>query len=73
MEEIIRVEQQCGGKGAAIKEATRIIDFKRNYDDKKAEVIRLEYDPNRTCFIALIKYEDGELSYIIAPQKLKSI
>ena len=58
-------------KGGGHKRSYRIIDFKRNYDDKKAEVIRLEYDPNRTCHIALIKYEDGELSYIIAPQKLK--
>ena len=58
-------------KGGGHKRSYRIIDFKRNYDDKKAEVIRLEYDPNRTCFIALIKYENGDLSYIIAPQKLK--
>lgn len=58
-------------KGGGHKKNYRIIDFKRINDDKKAEVIRLEYDPNRTCHIALIKYEDGELSYIIAPQKLK--
>ena len=58
-------------KGGGHKRNYRIIDFKRINDDKKAEVIRLEYDPNRTCHIALIKYEDGELSYIIAPQKLK--
>ena len=58
-------------KGGGHKRSYRIIDFKRKKDDKKAEVIRLEYDPNRTCHIALIKYEDGELSYIIAPQKLK--
>ena len=44
-----------------IKEIIEIIDFKRKNDDKKAEVIRLEYDPNRTCHIALIKYEDGNL------------
>ena len=58
-------------KGGGHKRSYRIIDFKRVNDGKKAEVIRLEYDPNRTCHIALIKYEDGELSYIIAPQKLK--
>ncbi len=58
-------------KGGGHKRNYRIIDFKRKNDDKKAEVIRLEYDPNRTCHIALIKYEDGQLSYIIAPQKLK--
>ncbi len=58
-------------KGGGHKKSYRLIDFKRRNDNKKAEVIRLEYDPNRTCHIALIKYEDGELSYIIAPQKLK--
>ena len=58
-------------KGGGHKRSYRLIDFKRIHDDKKAEVIRLEYDPNRTCHIALIKYEDGQLSYIIAPQKLK--
>ena len=58
-------------KGGGHKRSYRIIDFKRINDDKNAEVIRLEYDPNRSCHIALIKYEDGELSYIIAPQKLK--
>ena len=58
-------------KGGGHKRSYRLIDFKRINDDKKAEVIRLEYDPNRTCHIALIKYEDGQLSYIIAPQKLK--
>ena len=58
-------------KGGGHKRNYRIIDFKRKNDDKKAEVIRLKYDPNRTCFIALIKYEDGSLNYIIAPQKLK--
>ena len=43
----------------------------RKKDGILAKVIRIEYDPNRSCFIALIKYEDGELSYVIAPQKLK--
>ena len=54
-----------------IKEATELLILKEIMMIKKLRVIRLEYDPNRTCFIALIKYEDGELSYIIAPQKLK--
>ena len=58
-------------KGGGHKKSYRVIDFKRQKDNKPAEVIRLEYDPNRTCHIALIKYEDGLLSYIIAPQKLK--
>ena len=57
-------------KGGGHKRSYRIIDFKRQEDGKKAEVIRLEYDPNRTCHIALIKYEDGKLNYILAPQKL---
>src|SRR5258708_3708056 len=50
----------------------RIIDFKRTKHDLSAEVVRLEYDPNRSGFIALIKYEDGELAYILAPQRLKA-
>ena len=57
-------------RGGGHKRTYRVIDFKRQNDNKKAEVIRLEYDPNRTCYIALIKYEDGSLSYILAPQKL---
>ena len=48
----------------------RVIDFKRNKLDVPATVITLEYDPNRTAFIALIQYEDGEKSYIIAPNGL---
>ena len=47
-----------------------MIDFKRRKFDMPAKVERLEYDPNRTGFIALIKYEDGELGYILAPQRL---
>ena len=58
-------------KGGGHKRNYRVIDFKRHKNDIKAEVVRLEYDPNRSCNIALIKYEDGTLSYIIAPQKLK--
>ena len=49
----------------------RVIDFKRNKLDVPATVMTLEYDPNRTAFIALIQYEDGEKSYIIAPDGLK--
>ena len=58
-------------KGGGHKRKYRIIDFKRNKDDIDANVERIEYDPNRSAFIALIKYKDGELSYIIAPQKLR--
>lgn len=57
-------------RGGAAKRLYRKIDFKRNKWDVAATVERLEYDPNRTAFIALIKYEDGEQSYIIAPQRL---
>ena len=49
----------------------RLVDFKRTKNDMTATVERLEYDPNRTAFIALIKYQDGTLSYIIAPQRLQ--
>ena len=49
----------------------RIIDFKRNKDDMFATVVGIEYDPNRSANIALLKYEDGTLSYIIAPEGLK--
>src|ERR687897_3013066 len=52
------------------KQRYRYIDFKRRKWDVPATVERLEYDPNRTAFIALVKYEDGELTYIIAPQRL---
>lgn len=56
--------------GGGAKRLYRKVDFKRNRFDIPAIVERLEYDPNRTAFIALIKYEDGLLSYIIAPQRL---
>ena len=62
----ITVRYQGGGH----KQAYRIIDFKRTKHDAPATVQHLEYDPNRTSFIALIKYRDGELAYIIAPQRL---
>ncbi|PZP84300.1 MAG: 50S ribosomal protein L2 [Azospirillum brasilense] len=57
-------------KGGGHKKAYRVIDFKRAKFDAPATVERIEYDPNRSAFIALIKYEDGELSYILAPQRL---
>ncbi len=57
-------------RGGGHKRTYRFIDFKRRKFDIPAIVQRLEYDPNRTAFIALIKYEDGELSYILAPQRL---
>jgi large subunit ribosomal protein L2 len=52
------------------KQKYRFIDFKRRKWDQPAVVERLEYDPNRTAFIALIKYADGEQAYILAPQRL---
>ena len=58
--------------GGGHKRRYRFVDFKRNTKfDVPATVERIEYDPNRTAFIALIRYEDGELSYIIAPQRLQ--
>jgi large subunit ribosomal protein L2 len=59
-------------RGGGHKQAYRHVDFKRRKFDVAARVERLEYDPNRTAFIALIKYEDGELSYILAPQRLRA-
>jgi large subunit ribosomal protein L2 len=56
--------------GGGHKQRYRIIDFKRNKFDVVGTVERLEYDPNRTAFIALVKYSDGELAYILAPQRL---
>ena len=59
-------------RGGGHKRKYRLIDFKRRKFDMKAKVDRIEYDPNRTAFIALITYEDGEQSYILAPQRLSS-
>jgi len=59
-------------RGGGHKRRYRIVDFKRRKYDQPATVERLEYDPNRSAFIALIRYEDGELSYILAPQRLKA-
>jgi large subunit ribosomal protein L2 len=58
--------------GGGHKRRYRTIDFKRKKQDIVATVERLEYDPYRTAFIALVRYEDGELSYILAPQRLKA-
>jgi large subunit ribosomal protein L2 len=58
-------------RGGGHKRRYRLVDFRRKKFDMAATVERLEYDPNRTAFIALIKYEDGELSYILAPQRLQ--
>jgi large subunit ribosomal protein L2 len=58
-------------RGGGHKRSYRVIDFKRRKFDVVATVERLEYDPNRTAFIALIKYQDGELAYILAPQRLR--
>src|SRR5512133_2940514 len=57
-------------RGGGHKQAYRYVDFKRRKFDVGASVERIEYDPNRSAFIALIKYDDGELSYILAPQRL---
>ncbi|MDM7946661.1 50S ribosomal protein L2 [Oceanibaculum nanhaiense] len=59
-------------RGGGHKRRYRLVDFKRRKFDMPATIERLEYDPNRTAFIALIKYEDGELAYILAPQRVKA-
>ncbi len=58
--------------GGGHKRSYRVIDFKRNKFDCEATVERIEYDPNRTAFIALVNYSDGEKAYILAPQRLKA-
>lgn len=58
--------------GGGHKRKLRVIDFKRRKFDSEATVERIEYDPNRSAFIALISYEDGEKAYILAPQRLKA-
>ena len=58
-------------RGGGHKRSYRIVDFKRRKFDVPATVERLEYDPNRSAFIALLRYEDGELSYILAPQRVQ--
>ncbi|MEO8114986.1 MAG: 50S ribosomal protein L2 [Phenylobacterium sp.] len=59
-------------RGGGAKRLYRKVDFKRRKFDVAATVERLEYDPNRSAFIALVKYADGELAYILAPQRLKA-
>ena len=58
-------------RGGGHKQRLRTVDFKRAKRDMPGEVQRLEYDPNRSGFLALIRYEDGELAYILAPQRLR--
>ena len=58
-------------KGAGHKNKHRVVDFYRKKDDIKAKVERIEYDPNRSSYLALIKYEDGVMNYILAPNKIK--
>ncbi len=64
----ITVRHQGGGN----KKKYRIVDFRRDKMDMPATVLRLEYDPNRTAYIALVEYEDGERRYILAPVGLKA-
>ena len=58
-------------RGGGHKQSYRVVDFRRRKFDVPATVERLEYDPNRTAFLALVKYADGELAYILAPQRLR--
>ncbi len=59
-------------RGGGHKQSYRIVDFKRRKFDVPGVVERLEYDPNRTAFLALVRYQDGELAYILAPQRIKA-
>jgi large subunit ribosomal protein L2 len=59
------------GRGGGHKRRYRMIDFRRTKDDMKATVIGIEYDPNRSCHIALLEYEDGARRYIICPRGMK--
>jgi len=61
----------CRHRGGGHKRRYRLIDFKRNKDDQAAKVLTIEYDPNRSCNISLVQYEDGEKRYILAPLGLK--
>lgn len=58
----------CRHRGGGVKRMYRIIDFKRRLDDVVGTVTHIEYDPNRSCRIALVQYENGEKSYILAPE-----
>ncbi len=59
-------------RGGGNKKRYRVIDFKRRKDDQPAKVLEIQYDPNRSCFIALVQYADGEKRYILAPLGLKA-
>jgi len=59
------------GRGGGHKRRYRLIDFKRTKDDMNATVVGIEYDPNRSCHIALLEYEDGTKRYILAPRRLR--
>lgn len=83
VKELTEGKQKTGGRnntgritvrhiGGGSKQRYRMVDFKRRKLDVTGTVERLEYDPNRTAFIALIKYADGELAYILAPQRVKA-
>ena len=61
-----------GNKGGGHKKRYRIIDWKRDKKDVEGKIVRLEYDPNRTAWIALVEYKDGEKRYILAPQRVKA-
>lgn len=78
---LVEGKQKTGGRnsfgrittrhiGGGHKQSYRLVDFRRKKYDVVGKVERLEYDPNRSAFIALIKYTDGELAYILAPQRL---
>ena len=80
---LVTIRKKSGGRnssgritvrhiGGGHKRKYRMVDFKRAKFDVEATVERLEYDPNRTAFIALVVYADGEKSYILAPQRLKA-
>ena len=58
-------------RGAGQKHKYREIDFYRRKDNMKAKIERIEYDPNRSAHVALVKYEDGVMNYILAPNKIK--
>jgi len=58
-------------RGTGHKNKYRIVDFYRKKDDLKAKIERIEYDPNRSAYLALLKYEDGKMNYILAPNQIK--
>jgi large subunit ribosomal protein L2 len=78
---LVEGKQKTGGRnahgrittrhiGGGHKQSYRMVDFRRKKHDVVGKIERLEYDPNRSAFIALVKYSDGELAYILAPQRL---